>query len=130
MENFKLYKSEKLCSHTAIDDMFAHGQSIIAYPLRAVFMSGAERGDAPARFFISIPKKKVHRAVRRVLMRRRTREAYRLNRQLLLPSLIENGKSVDVAFIYLSTSLSDYATIEERMRSILSKMATAIHNHE
>lgn len=130
MENFKLYKSEKLCRRTAIDDVFAHGHSIMAYPLRAVYQIGTERISAPAQFLISIPKKKIRHAVGRVLMRRRTREAYRLNRRLLLPTLQEKGKSVNMVFVYLSTSLNDYATIEDRMKVILTKMAKAVKNHE
>ena len=40
MENFRLYKREKLCSHTAINQMFSSGKSVIAYPLRAVYRIG------------------------------------------------------------------------------------------
>ena len=97
MENFRLYKREKLCSHTAINQMFSSGKSVIAYPLRAVFRIGEARPEAPSRFMITIPKKKIRTAVGRVLLRRRTREAYRLNRALLVPALAEAGKSVDVA---------------------------------
>ncbi len=43
MENFRLYKREKLCSHTAINQMFSSGKSVIAYPLRAVYRIGEAR---------------------------------------------------------------------------------------
>ena len=74
---------------------------------------------------ITIPKKKIRTAVGRVLLRRRTREAYRLNRALLVPTLAEAGKSVDVAFIYLSKSPADYVVIEEKMRVVLEKIQKA-----
>ena len=121
MENFKLYKREKLCSHTAINQMFSSGKSVIAYPLRAVYRIGEARPEAPSRFMITIPKKKIRTAVGRVLLRRRTREAYRLNRALLVPALAEAGKSVDVA----SKSPADYAVIEEKMRVVLEKIQKA-----
>lgn len=125
MENFRLYKREKLCSHTAINQIFSSGKSVIAYPLRAVYRIGEARPEAPSRFMITIPKKKIRTAVGRVLLRRRTREAYRLNRTLLVPALAEAGKSVDVAFIYLSKSPADYAVIEEKMRVVLEKIQKA-----
>ncbi len=128
MESNKLYKREKLCSRTAIDQAFAHGHSVMAYPLRAVYTLGEARPEAPARFMITIPKKKMHRAVKRVLLRRRTREAYRLNRPLLLPALEQEGKSVDMAIVYLSTHVAPYAVIEEKMRDILSRIAQAAHD--
>ncbi len=125
MTGNRLYKSEKLCGVTRIDRLFAVGRSLIAYPLRAVFDFGPEAaGDAaPARFLVSVPKKKLRHAVDRVLIRRRVREAYRLNRALLLPALAASGRSVDVAFTYLSSSLKDYGTIEERMRQLLERIA-------
>lgn len=124
MENFRLYKREKLCSHAAIDAMFAAGNGLIAYPLRAVYCWREPLcGAAQARFMITIPKKKIRTAVGRVALRRRVREAYRLNRPLLLPALQQAGRQLDVAFIYLSSSPKPYAVIQEKMQEILTKIA-------
>lgn len=129
MENNRLYKREKLCSRTAIAHTFARGHSVMAYPLRAVYSLGPSRPEAPARFMISIPKKKIHTAVQRVALRRRTREAYRLNRRLLLPALEAAGRSIDVAFVYLAKDeTAPYAVIEEKMRHILTRLAQAAHD--
>ena len=58
-----------------------------------------------------------------------TREAYRLNRQLLLPALEAAGRSLDVAFIYLAKDeVAPYAVIEEKMRDILTRIAQATHD--
>ena len=128
MENNRLYKREKLCSRTAIARTFHCGHSFMAYPLRAVYHMGPSRPEAPARFMITIPKKKIHTAVQRVALRRRTREAYRLNRQLLLPALEAAGRSL-VAFIYLAKDeAAPYAVIEEKMRDILTRIAQATHD--
>ena len=128
MENNRLYKREKLCSHTAVNLLFAQGKSAICYPLRAVFRVGDARPEAPVRFLITIPKKKIRKAVGRVLLRRRTREAYRLNRSLLVPAVAEAGKCVDVAFIYLSNEPADYAEIEQQMQALLKKIAKSVGN--
>lgn len=126
MENFKLYKREKLCSKTAIDQVFALGDNATAYPLRAVYrFVPSTDGKGESRFLITIPKKKIRTAVKRVLLRRRTREAYRLNRDLLLPALEQRGKRVDVAFIYLARQPFRYATIEAKMKELLTKIAAA-----
>ena len=89
-----------------------------------------ENGTAPARFLVSVPKKKLRHAVDRVLIRRRTREAYRLNRAALLPALEAKGRRVDVAFVYLSSSLSDYGVIEEKMRQLLERIAAQASEHD
>ncbi len=124
MKGLRLYKSEKLCSRTAVGTLFAgDGHSTIAYPLRAVFRFHEPRGESPAQFLITIPKKKMRHAVDRVLLRRRTREAYRLNRELLLPALEQSGLGVDIAFIYLSTDITPYQVIEAKMQELLRRIS-------
>ena len=74
MKGNRLYKYEKLCSRTAINNIFQGGKSAICYPLRAAF-SIVDAEETPAQFLITIPKKKIRKAVNRVLLRRRVREA-------------------------------------------------------
>ena len=129
MHQLKLHKSEKLCSRTAINTLFAKGDSVISSPLRAVFRTAADSKRAKtAPFMRSIPKKKIHTAVGRVLMRRRVRESYRLNRDLLYPTLEACGKNVDIAFNYLSKSEDDYAVNEGKMKEILAKISASIES--
>lgn len=123
--NLRLYKYEKLCSRTAIDSVFAHGKSVAQFPLRAVY-SIEEAGNTPARFLITIPKKKIRKAVNRVLLRRRVREAYRLNRHLILPALQEHNVSINIAFLYIHNEELQYHHIQEAMTKILSKIAQSL----
>ena len=84
------------------------------------------RGEKPVQFLISIPKKRIRKAVGRVTLRRRVRESYRLNRrQLLQPELDNHGLGVDIAFVYLDTSLAPYSVINEKMTSLLQRIAQA-----
>ena len=80
----------------------------------------------PARFMITVPKKKIRHAVGRVLMRRRIREAYRINRQRLFPSLDGANVHADIALVYLSSDLADYATIEHCIKAILDHIAIKV----
>lgn len=122
MPDFKLYKAEKLCSRTAVNELFSTGFSKVAYPLRMVCKQTERNNGSPARFLITIPKKKIRKAVHRVLLRRRIRESYRLNRQLFVPQITLSGKYVDIAFLYLSSEIADYATIERKMCKLLEQL--------
>ncbi len=116
----KLHKSEKLCSLNAIDALFAGSgtKGALAFPLRMVWRTRpGEPGGAPVRFFISVPKKRLRHAVDRVTMRRRIREAYRLNRDLIAP-----GVCADVAFIYVGGDLRPYDRVESAMRRLLPQL--------
>lgn len=120
---FRLYKREKLCSATAIDALFASrdkNRGALAYPLRAVWRPnpGRTRG-ADVQFVISVPKRRVRHAVDRVTMRRRIREAYRLNRNLL-PA--ETAAPVDLAFVYVASGPLPYAAVESAVCRLLTAM--------
>ncbi len=118
--SLRLYKREKLCSRTDINNLFARGRSVIAYPVRCVYVVKSE-AEGDAQFLITIPKKKIRKAVSRVLLRRRIREAYRLNRDLL-PQV--EGR-VQMAFVWLSEETAPYSEIETKVKEILTRIATA-----
>lgn len=145
MKTFGLGKPHKLCSKTDIDALFARrdgvSNAILAYPLRAVWSldtACAGSTDSPAdgtspdsrptvRFLISVPKKKLRHAVDRVQMRRRIREAYRLQRPGLVPS---DGTvpPVNVAFIYVADHLEHYGRVERSMQRILKRIFPTMHD--
>ncbi|MBQ6078926.1 MAG: ribonuclease P protein component [Muribaculaceae bacterium] len=123
--DFKLNKNEKLCSRTAVNLLFDEGKSLMAFPLRAAYRLRPQ-GEHPVQFLISIPKKRIRKAVNRVTLRRRVREAYRLNRhELLMPSLTQSGQGVDIAFVYLDGSPAPYSVIQEKVNSLLTRIAQA-----
>lgn len=117
----KLRKSEKLCSQTAIDALFAGNgtKGALAFPLRVTFRKRADN-QCGVRFFISVPKKKLRKAVQRVTMRRRIREAYRLNRHLL-PECAD----VDVAFIYVAAEMMPYSRVENAIKRLMPKLSSS-----
>ena len=121
--DYKLNKDERLTSRTAINLLFDQGKSLMAFPVRAAYRL-RPAGDHPVQFLISIPKKRIRKAVNRVTLRRRIREAYRLNRRdLLLPHLTDCG--VDIAFVYLDSTPAPYDIINEKVTLLLSRIAAA-----
>lgn len=129
MNSLRLYKKEKLCSLTAIDILFTRreGNVCTSFPLRAVWRINDKRTNKNAQFLASIPKKRFKHAVDRVKLRRRVREAYRLNRQHL--SCDENI-ALDIAFIYIGSSIVKYDEIEKAMIKLLQKVSNALNSPE
>ena len=71
-----------------------------------VFYKPNEEGVC--RFAVSVPKKNFKRAVKRNLLKRRTKEAIRLNR-----NCFPDGFAADFLFFYRATEVSSYADIEK-----------------
>ena len=91
MENkrYTLSKEERLSWKRYIDLLFEKGQSFVAFPLRVVYLPLEEEMSAPVSILISVPKKKFKRAVKRNLIKRQVREAYRVRKYDLIDPLTE-----------------------------------------
>lgn len=125
MGDFSLTKNERLRSKNDIDKLFTSGDSFITYPFRVVYKISDTTSDTKATILISIPKKRFKRAVKRNLLRRRTREAYRHNKEYLLSNIPEH-RSLNLAFLYISNELLTYSVIEKKMKELLIRLSKTI----
>lgn len=116
-----LPKTERLHSLTALRRLFAEGTSGFVYPFR--YMTFTESCYQPSvEVVFSVPKRYHKRAVRRNLLRRRTKEAYRLSKQVVVEHAKKEGIAIDVALIYSSKEPLPYKTIANAVRKILAQI--------
>lgn len=117
-----LYKSERLNRKKIIDKMFAGGShSFSVFPIRVVYLP-VEELESSVEILVSVSKRRFKRAVKRNRVKRQIREAYRLNKQVLVEALATHHQKLAVAFIYLSDELIDSSVMQERMRIALSRI--------
>ncbi|MDE6383515.1 MAG: ribonuclease P protein component [Paramuribaculum sp.] len=69
-----------------------------------------------------VPKRRLRHAVDRVTMRRRMREAYRLNRHLLPPE----AACLDIVFIYVAPQLTSYRNTHGSLVKLLGRVAESL----
>ena len=118
MVEYTLGKKERLNSKTLIERLFSGGsKSFPAFPLRVVYMSVEPVEEAS--ILISVPKKRFKRAVKRNLVKRQVREAYRKNKHLLLDALASRNKRLIIAFIWLDNHIHSSAEVEEKVKKLL-----------
>ena len=93
-----LPRAERLRTLGAIRRLFESGESGFVYPFRYVWFAEADE-IASVEVLFSVPKKFHKRANKRNLLRRRTKEAYRLQKQTL-----KNGSpaNLDLSLIHIS----------------------------
>ena len=116
-------KKERLKSNLAIQALFQHGQSLSFFPLRIYWKISEDTEQVcPARVAISVPKKKVRRAVDRNLIKRRIRESYRKNKHPLYDFLIQSDLKVILVILFLTDEFIPYDRIESSMKGILSQL--------
>lgn len=135
-ERLTMRKSAKLRHRTLVQSLFEKGKSVYAGPLRVTFrtLTEEELGGSfrvsvpdlmgPVQMMVTVPKKKRRHAIDRVLMRRRIREAFRLQyRPLRL--LVEGNpeiRTLSIAIVYMQSENLPYETISSAMGSALAKI--------
>ena len=109
-----LPKSERLCGKKAMETLFGQGRGLGSGCIRCRYLF--REGDQPSRIVVSVPKRLFKRAVKRNLLKRRLREAYRRQKGLL-------PVGVDMLLTYNVPEVLPYETIYADMGNLLSALA-------
>lgn len=115
-----LTKEERLHSFREIDALMKKGEMFFHYPFKVVYLNTPdENGAAKNGIIVSVPKRNFKRAVKRNLLKRRIRESYRLNKELLCAP---QGCRTNVLFVYVSKDIMEFQFIEKRIKEILQQI--------
>lgn len=121
MERFRLPKSRILRSKKEIDELFSKGKGNTHYPVKVIYLvKKSEQNDVGATAMFVVPKKRFKRAVDRNLLRRRMKEAYRLNSLFIEDVSIEKNLKLNMAFLFTSDQIENFATIQKSIQEILN----------
>jgi len=118
-------KEERLKSRKVIGKLFAEGQSFISYPIRFVWTTmDSPLSDFPIQMSLTVPKRAFSKAVDRNRIRRRIREAYRLNKNSIYDNLSDNNypHQTGIMLIYVAKNTMDFHDIEKGIKKGLVKL--------
>ncbi|MDR2562824.1 MAG: ribonuclease P protein component [Prevotellaceae bacterium] len=118
-------KKEKLCSKKLIAELFESGKEFRQSPFKLVY-SLHPFSDAKVKVLISVPKRNHKRAVKRNFLKRRIREAYRLNKNLIYSACTDDRLTVNLIIIYVSHRISEYQEIERKLVEALESLAKRV----
>ena len=126
-KKFSYPKSERLKKNKIILDVVRKGKAIKAFPFY-VRWKVYEQGffDSPLKITFTVSKKKFKRAVDRNRIKRLMREAYRLNKEILLSSLDTKRKNIAVIVSYVDTQKTDFFSVNSAIVKIFKRMADEI----
>lgn len=121
MEEFGLTRAERLRGDKNIERLFREGRTGFVYPFKYYYLaSEAQDGAGGVSMLVSVPKRMFKRAVKRNLLKRRTREAYRLEKSGVARGCSDGGKILHIAFVYVSKEETEFRRMHCSMKRMLS----------
>ncbi len=134
MKQHTLHKSERLKSRKTISRLFANeGKSLVSYPFKVVWLQiqVPDAPDYPAQVAVSVPSRNFPKATDRNLLKRRIKEAYRLQKSVLYnhitpTPLNEPSTLLAIMFIYLGKEKIPYEVITQKVSVCLMQLVKRI----
>lgn len=121
MKIYFFKKEERLCNRRLLNQLYHEGSSFLLYPFRVTFFP-AYQLPYPSQVVISAPKKRFKRAVDRNIIKRRMREAYRLQKATYLYNFLDqHGVQVLLSLQYIGKEINDFDFMFLRMKNALIK---------
>ncbi len=96
-------KEERLCSSSLIDKLFHDGSSFVVYPFRIVYLPITAKLPVGVQVLVSVPKRRIKRAVMRNKIKRKIREVYRLQKDdVLFPKIHQHAVNLLLGIQYIA----------------------------
>ena len=115
MGRYTFKKAERLSKEKTIQELFTKGSSFYLYPFKVVYLPVLDPSATQPQVLISVSSRNFARAVDRNLIKRRVREAYRLQKEI-----IQGGsKKGTFAFVYTSKSSLTFDEIKSKLLLVL-----------
>jgi ribonuclease P protein component len=110
-----------------IDSLFKTGKKIYNDCIKVIWtvVPNCEIGDV--KLFISVPKRNLNKATTRNLAKRRIKEAYRINNNILKHYCSEKNIKLNIGIIYIKDYVEEYNILEQKIVLSLQKILQELY---
>ena len=124
-----LNKNERLKSRKLIDQLFSEGKKFGIAPFRVFYLyTAAEKSSLQCG--VGVSSKNFKKSVDRNSVKRKMREAYRLQKSLLDDCIKEKNYSLILFVIYTGKELPFYTDLHDKIKKVLDKLCEIINKGE
>lgn len=130
MSELTLTRAERLRSLKMVRRLFEEGRSGFIYPFRYMWLLDELTAEEDSNVAVkvgtevlfSVPKRFLKRANKRNLVRRRTKEAYRLGKAAMTSKV--GNRHLSIALVYSTKKIHEYKTINNAVERILAEISS------
>lgn len=121
-KKFGFSKEERLNSKKEIDALFSKGASFYFYPFMIKYAASGKEELAKHQVLISVSKRIFKKAVDRNKVKRLIREAYRLNKGMI----VDVDQKYSIAYIYTAKEIHSFAFVQKKLIGALKRLLAQI----
>jgi ribonuclease P protein component len=120
---FRFKKSERLGGDKRIELLFKNGNHLFSYPFKVAWSARLAENLVPIRIGIGVSKKSIRQAVQRNLVKRRIRECYRIQKEIISHEITDTNYQLEIMLIYVAKEVLQYQVISTRLLICIKKIA-------
>jgi len=119
-------KEERLCNKRHIFLLQKEAQVFFQYPFTVKWMEVPSTADSSVRMLTAVPKRNFKKAVDRNAIKRLIKEAYRLNKEIVVNSAGEHNKNIIMMLLYSGKKIVVFKEVETKIVLILQQIADSL----
>jgi ribonuclease P protein component len=125
-------KRQKLCSEKDFKKLFFSGRNVFFYPVKTQYAHETKKTEDTENIqvAVSVSKKNIKKAWQRNKIKRRMREAWRLNSLDYQSFLHGNGIKATLVFIFVGKEVLPFETIETGIKRSINELLKKLNTQQ
>lgn len=123
---FTLGKHERLKSRKLLEQLFREGSSFFIHPIKVYYQFSALPLSGPLQAGFGVSARVFKKAVDRNRIKRLMREAYRLQKPMLLEAVKLSEPKLAAFFLFVGKELPEYEVVKKKMASVLERLGKEV----
>jgi ribonuclease P protein component len=115
-------RNERLRNDRIIHALFAGKKTFFEYPFRVIWIFTESKEESPVQVLLSVPKYNFKKSVDRNLLKRRMKEAFRLNKHSLYQEITNSQHKLAVCITFTAKEILPFDLIQQKIIIILQRL--------